>query len=220
MVRRERVAVNGELCDDNNEYQGKPCAGDANGLFSNPTDMSCFTQHPQPGSARPVLAALQVLTTHFVDVKPYWRAREGEPDACPMQRPNGTIYAQPPQEWIAFYRESTGERIVGMWTLCDRKETAIIDATSPDGRAMLVFADGTTRQIAAIDGHYIIELPPAANRNPFPTDPDAQPVPNPIFPIGGPPVILIEKEQRTPPVLPVKSYLPAVFGGSHWPEYH
>ena len=26
---------NGELCDEHNEYQGKPCAGDANGLFRN-----------------------------------------------------------------------------------------------------------------------------------------------------------------------------------------
>jgi hypothetical protein len=204
---------NSELCDDNGEYQGKPCAGDANGLFRNPTDMSCFTQHPQPGSARPVLAAFQVLTTHFVDVKPYWRAREGEAGACPMQQPNGTIYAQPPQEWVAFYRESTGERIVGMWTLCDREETAIIDATSPDGRATLVFADGTTRQIAAVDGHYIIELPPAANRNPFP----GQSI-SPVFAIGGSPVILIEKESRTPPNLPYKSHAPIVVGGTHWPE--
>ncbi|HMT19692.1 MAG TPA: hypothetical protein PKE20_00350, partial [Promineifilum sp.] len=30
---------NGELCDENGEYQGKPCAGDANGLYRNPTDM-------------------------------------------------------------------------------------------------------------------------------------------------------------------------------------
>ncbi len=120
---------------------------------------------------------------------------------------------QPPQEWIAFYRESTGERIVGMWTLCDRGETAIIDATSPDGRATLILADGTTRQIVAIDGHYTIELSPATNRNPFPEQ-----VVNPIFPIGGSPVILIEKEQRTPPDLPYKLYLSAVMGGSGWPE--
>lgn len=204
---------NGELCDDHNEYQGKPCAGDANGLFRNPTDMSCFTQHSQPGSARPALTAFQVLATHFVDAEPYWRKRQGQPGTCPMQQPNGNIYMQPPQEWIAFYRESTGERIVGMWTLCDRGETAIIDATSPDGRATLILADGTTRQIVAIDGHYTIELSPATNRNPFPEQ-----VVNPIFPIGGSPVILIEKEQRTPPDLPYKLYLSAVMSGSGWPE--
>ena len=204
---------NGELCDDNGEYQGKPCAGDANGIFRNPTDMSCFTQHPQPGSARPTLAAFQVLTTHLVDVEPYWRKRQGEANICPMQRPDGSIYLQPPQEWVAFYRESTGERIVGMWTLCGREETAIIDATSPDARATLVLADGTTRQIAAVDGHYTIDLLPATNRNPFP----GQAI-NPLFPIGGPPVILIEKDQRTPPDMPYKSYLSTVWGGPQWPE--
>lgn len=204
---------NGELCDDKGQYQGKPCAGDANGLFRNPTDMSCFTQHPQPGSARPTLAAFQTLATHLVDVEPYWRKRQGEADACAMQRPDGSIYQQPPQEWIAFYREATGERIVGMWTLCARDETAIIDATSPDGRATLVFADGRTQTIAAVDGHYSIQLPPATNRNPFP----GQSV-NPLFPIGGSPVILIEKEDRTTPDLPFNSYLSSVWGGMSWPE--
>jgi hypothetical protein len=204
---------NGELCDDNGEYQGKPCAGDANGLFRNPTDMSCFTQHPQPGSARPTLAAFQVLTTNLVDVEPYWRKRQGAADACPMQRPDGSIYRQPPQEWVAFYREATQERIVGLWTLCDREETAIIDATSPDGRATLVYADGRTQTIAAVDGHYSIELPPASNRNPFP----GQSV-NPLFPIGGSPVILIEKEIQTPPDYPYRSYLSTIWGGTAWPE--
>lgn len=204
---------NGELCDENGQYQGKPCAGDANGLYRNPTDMSCFTQHPQPGSPRSALSAFQVLTTHVTDVEPYWRKRPGTANVCPMQRPDGSIYMQPPQEWIAFYRGTTEERIVGMWTLCDRTETAIIDATSPDGRATLVYADGRVQSIAAIDGHYTIELPPATNRNPFP----GQAV-NPLFPIGGSPVILIEKDPHTLPDLPNRLYAPSVFGGVPIPE--
>ncbi|CUS01992.2 protein of unknown function [Candidatus Promineifilum breve] len=204
---------NGELCDEKGQYQGKPCAGDANGLFRNPTDMSCFTQHPQPGSARPTLAAFQVLTTHVVDVEPYWRRRPGEAGVCPMQRPDGSIYLTPPQEWIAFYREATGERIVGLWSLCDRDETAIIDATSPDGRATLVYPDGHTQPIAAVDGHYTIELPAATNRNPFP----GQSV-NPLFPIGGAPVLLIEQDSRTMPELPYRLYLPSVVGYPPAPE--
>ena len=40
---------NGELC-------GNPlypvCAGDANGLFTNPPDAACFTQHPDPETPR------------------------------------------------------------------------------------------------------------------------------------------------------------------------
>jgi hypothetical protein len=130
-----------------------------------------------------------------------------------MQRPDGSIYMAPPQEWIAFYRAATSERIVGMWTLCDREETAIIDATSLDGRATLVYADGRTQEIAAVDGHYTIELPPATNRNPFP----GQSV-NPLFPIGGSPVILIEKDIRTLPDLPYRLYLPAAVGSQATPE--
>jgi hypothetical protein len=184
---------NGELCDEKGQYQGKPCAGDANGLFRNPTDMLCFTQHPQPGTARPNLSAYQVLTTYLTGVEPYWRVREGEANACPGQV--NPADKTPPQEWVAFYREATGERVIGLWTLCDRQETAIIDATSRDGRATLVYADGRTQAIAAVDGHYTIELPPATNRNPFP-DPNNPPQPNPFFPIGGSPVLLIEKDDR------------------------
>jgi hypothetical protein len=204
---------NGELCDANGEYEGKPCAGDANGLYRNPTDMSCFTQHPQPGSPRPTLAAFQVLTTHLVDVEPYWRKRPGQPATCPMQQPNGSIVMQPPQEWIAFYRPATEERVVGMWALCDRAETAIIDAVSPDGRALLVYADGQTQPIAAVEGRYTVELPPATNRNPFP----GQTI-NPLFPIGGSPVILIEKEVRGLPDLPFRLYTPVALGGQTVPE--
>lgn len=200
---------NGELCDANGNYQGKPCAGDANGLFTNPTDMSCFTQHPQPESPRPVLAAYQVLTTHMVDVRPYWRQRPGEANACPMQAANGAIYMQPPQEWVAFYRPSTEERIVGMWTLCGRNETAIIDATSPDGRATLVYPDGHTQTIVAVDGHYSIELPAATNRNPFGSEGT-----NAIYPIGGSPVILIEKDDLDHPDAPYRVFMPSALRGA------
>ncbi len=204
---------NSELCDDDGLYEGKPCAGDANGMFRNPTDMSCFTQHPQPGTPRPKLDAFQVLTTHVVDVVPYWRQRVGEPAVCPMQQPSGAVYWQPPQEWVAFYKPSTGERIVGLWTLCDRDEVAIIDATSPDGRAMLVYPDGRTQPIAAVDGHYTIQLPAATNRNPFGSEGE-----NAIFPIGGSPVILIEKDDQSLPDMPYRTFLPAALGDPGAPQ--
>ena len=181
---------NGELCDANGQYNGKPCAGDANGLYRNPPDMLCFTQHDSPGSPRPNLAAFRVLTTYLTGVQPYWRARAGEADVCPGQV-NPAAKTQP-QEWIAFYRPATGERIIGLWTLCGRDETAIVDAVSPDGRATLVYADGRTQPIAAVQGHYVIALPPATNRNPFPGGAS----PNPFYAIGGSPVLLIEKDNR------------------------
>ena len=181
---------NGELCDEHDQYQGKPCAGDANGLYRNPPDMLCFTQHPQPGTPRANLAAYRVLTTYLTGATPYWRARAGEAGVCPGQV--DPSQKTQPQEWIAFYRPATGERVVGMWTLCGREETAIVDATSRDGRATLVYADGRTQPIAAVQGHYVIALPPATNRNPFPSGAS----PNPFYPIGGSPVLLIEKDDR------------------------
>ena len=196
----------GELCDEDNEYQGKPCAGDANGLFRNPTDMLCFTQHPQPGTPRSSLSAFQVLTTHLTGIEPYWRTRQGEANACPGQISPGDM--TPPQEIVAFYRDATGERVVGLWTLCGREETAIVDATSPDGRATLVYPDGRTQAIAAVDGHYTIDLPPATNRNPFPSGQS----PNPLYPIGGSPVLLIEKDDRGAS-LPYHTYAPLIAGG-------
>ncbi len=35
---------NGELCDANNNYNGKPCAGDANGLYRNPTGVKSIAE--------------------------------------------------------------------------------------------------------------------------------------------------------------------------------
>lgn len=182
---------NGELCTADGELVGQPgipCAGDANGLYTNPTDAACFTQHPQAETGRQNLVALQVLTRYLQDVQPYWRERPGEATCL---GPAGIM--TPHQEWIAFYRESTKERIVGMWTLCGDDVTAEINATSSNGTATLVTADGQTQMMTAVDGVYTIPLHGATNRNPFP----GQDV-NPIYPIGGSPVLLIEIDERRP----------------------
>ena len=169
---------NGELCDENGLIPGTnfPCAGDANGLFRNPTDAVCFSQHPQPESARPNLAAFQVLTTYLTDVAPFWR-----------QRPGGQDPYNGPQEWIALYQPSTHKRIVGMWARFGQPEVAVIEATSPNGTATLVFPDGTTQVITAVNNTYTIQLPAATNQNAF-WDPT-------LYPIGGRPVILIETQE-------------------------
>ena len=71
----------------------------------------------------------------------------------------------------------------------------------------MVYPDGRTQAIAAVDGHYTIELPPATNRNPFPGGAS----PNPLFPIGGSPVLLIEKDDRGVS-WPYRGYAPIVTG--------
>lgn len=182
---------NGELCTPEGELIGQPgipCAGDANGLYTNPTDAACFTQHTHPETGRLNLLAFQVLTRYLQDVEPYWRERPGEATCL---GPAGIM--SPHQEWIAFYRQSTKERIVGMWTLCGEDQTAEVPATSPTGTATLVKADGQTQTITAVNGMYTIPLAAATNRNPFP----GQDV-NPIYPIGGSPVLLIEIDERRP----------------------
>jgi hypothetical protein len=183
---------NGELCDEDNKYNGLPCAGDANGLYRNPTDAACFTQHPQAETPRPVFSAYKVLTTYVHDVEPYWQKRAGTPifsDTCPG--------SEGPQEWIALYQPMTNKRIVGMWARCERTETAVIEATAPDGKAQLVAADGSVQALTAVNGSYTITLPPATHRNPFPLQ-----TINPTFPIGGRPYILIETDFRGDPPRP------------------
>lgn len=161
---------NGELC-------GLPeyphCAGDANGLFRNPSDAVCFRQHPQPETPRPSFAAYQVLTTYLREVRPYWRLRPGGSD------PNNG-----PQEWVAFYQPHTGKRIVGMWARFGDAQVATIPATS--GSALLVYPDGSTQSVTPVNGHYTIFLPGATNLN-APWDPT-------LYAIGGRPVILIEHD--------------------------
>lgn len=55
---------NGSLCrgDDINL-----CSGEAFGLFRNPADADCFTQHPQPGTPRPAATAYYELASIFGD---------------------------------------------------------------------------------------------------------------------------------------------------------
>lgn len=158
---------NGELCSVLDV-----CAGDAHGLFRNPTDAACFTQHPQPESARPNLAAFQVLTTYFTGVEPLWRLRPGSSDPY-----NG------PQEWIAFYRPASHERIVGLWARFGDDQVANLKAVA--AQALAVYPDGSHQIIYPTGGSYRIELPGATNQN-APWDPT-------LYAIGGRPVIVIEK---------------------------
>jgi hypothetical protein len=148
------------------------CAGDAHGLFRNPTDAACFTQHPAPETARPNLVAFQVLTTHLTDIEPLWRLRPGGSDPY-----NG------PQEWIAFYRKASDERIVGLWARFGDDEVAELEAVS--GEALAVYPDGSREKIYPDGGSYRIRLPGATNQN-APWDPT-------LYPIGGRPVIVVER---------------------------
>lgn len=171
----------GELCEADGTLLGDstlPCAGDAFGLYRNPSDAACFTQHPQPETPRPVFAAFKAVTTYLQGVEPLWRLR-----------PGGTNVLDAPQEWIAFYRPDTKERIVGMWTRFSDPQIATIPALAAS--ATLVTPDGITETVTpGPTGTYTLNLPGATNHN-TPWDPDFRA-------IGGRPYILVEKDEAPP----------------------
>lgn len=174
---------NGELCDEDGQIPGTdfPCAGDANGLFRNPTDATCFTQHPNPESPRPNFDAYKVLTDYFTDVEPLWRLRPGGSDPT-----NG------PQEWIAFYQPATESRVLGMWARFGQAETAVVPSTNQSGQGLLITPDGITQTVVAQNGVFTLTLLAATNLN-APWDPT-------LYAIGGRPYMLIEQD-TLPPVL-------------------
>ncbi len=175
----------GELCTPDGRLISDPrfpCAGDANGLFSNPTDAACFRQHPTPETPRPNYAAFRVLTTHLRDVVPLWRQRPGDDDGNPVTGP---------QEWIAFYRPATGERIVGMWSRVGSDQLARLPANA--AQATLIWPDGQAQTIRPRNGHYEIVLPRATYQNTPTLGSDSS-----AYAIGGRPAIVIEVGARPP----------------------
>ncbi len=166
----------GSLCGDPNYPY---CAGDANGLFRNPTDAACFTQHPNPETPRPNFEAYKVLADLLVDVEPLWRLRPGGPNPY-----------EGPQEWIALYQPASGTRILGLWTRYGEDQLAVVPATG--GSALLVGPDGNAVTITPQAGNYSLSLPAATNQN-APWDPT-------LYAIGGRPTILLERDTLAPEV--------------------
>ncbi len=171
---------NGELCDANGNLitdPNFPCAGDANGLFSNPTDAACFRQHPTPETPRLNYDAFRLLTEQFREVEPLWWLRSG-----------GSVPGDGPQEWLAFYKPATGERIIGMWARFGHDEVAAVPAIS--AQATLISPTGIPEPVTAVNGEYTFTLPAATNHNAF-WDPN-------FFAIGGRPFLLVEQDSVAP----------------------
>ncbi len=163
----------GDICKDPINYP--ICAGDANGLFRNPPDAACYTQHPDPESPRLNYDAFKVLTKYFKNVDPLWRLRLGDDDGDDKTGP---------QELIAFYNPSTKERIIGMWARFG--EDQMVELPAKSSQAQLIYPDGRVETITPKNGNYNIHLPGATNQNkPDGWDPN-------LYPIGGRPRILIE----------------------------
>jgi hypothetical protein len=160
---------------------GNGCPGiDAYGLVRNTPDAPC---NAGDGTPRPAYAAYQVVTSYLSGTLPYWRLRPSAP-------PTYTA------ELVALQNPRTGERVVAMWTRDNLTMTITLTATAPS--ALLVYPNGLTQTLTAVDGFYSIVLPWATNYNTPSIWHEAA--------IGGMPRILIE---RDPAIVPGAIQLPS-----------
>ena len=130
----------------------------------------CFSQHPEPNTARPVAAAYRLVAEVF-----------GAEPFSPRGVWEENFTAGVTQ--ITFTRPESDERIVVVWnTRLDDTEYTV-EATSE--QATLRTLDGT-ETITAEDGGYTLDLPGGEpDNNPYARDWE-------VTTVGGMPVILIE----------------------------
>jgi hypothetical protein len=160
---------------------GNGCPGfDAFGLVRNTPDAVC---NAGDGTPRPAYAAYQVVTQYLSGTLPYWRLRMTAP-------PTYTA------ELVALQNPHTGERVIAMWARDNLTMTIALTATAPS--ALLVYPNGLTQTLTAVNGFYSMTLPWATNYNTPTLGNEAA--------IGGPPRILIE---RDPAIVPDAIRLPA-----------
>ena len=152
----------GELCD------GRVCHGDAFGIYRNPKDAVCYSQHPLANTPRPVAFAYRTLARVF-----------GSQPFSPVSL-NGLYDAV---TTIIFKRDS-GEKITVVWNNTFEARTHLLTANA--ATATVHFISGERDSLRAMDGVYRLDLKPASDF----AYPDLES--NRISAIGGEPIILIE----------------------------
>ncbi|MBZ0302660.1 MAG: hypothetical protein K8J31_23145 [Anaerolineae bacterium] len=154
----------GELC-----VGGAACFGDAYGLYRNERDSVCFSQHPEPGTARPAAAAYRLMAEIF--------------GTQPFENPRTKRMANGRVQVIAFERPASSERVYVVWNRTFDPLTFELPASSDSAQLMTV---NSRRTIQPDQKVYRLNLPPAEPDN-YPKleygDESA---------IGGPPLIVIE----------------------------
>ncbi|GAB5491738.1 MAG: hypothetical protein Phog2KO_19530 [Phototrophicaceae bacterium] len=168
---------NGDLCTN-----GQACFGDAYGLFRNPSDSICYSQHPNAGTARPSASAFRLMAQVF--------GSEEFISVDDTRIEGNTI--------IEFQRPATNERILVIWNRRFEANTALIEARGSS--ATLHTLDRVTT-IAPQNDVYTIALNPA--------HPDSYPALESfdISGIGGEPVILIEPIEGEAPTIDATSVI-------------
>lgn len=152
----------GELCN------GNVCHGDAFGLYRNPRDAICYSQHPLANTPRPVAFAYRTLARVFGSQPFSPVALHGLYDAVTT---------------IVFKRES-GELITVVWNNTFKPRSHVMAANALI--ATVHFINGESANARASDGVYSLYLKPASDF--FYPDLES----NRISAIGGEPVIVVE----------------------------
>jgi hypothetical protein len=162
---------NGELCSSGT------CFGDAFGIYRNPADAICYSQHPFANTPRPIATAYRLMAEVF--------GREDFTNGN-VENIDGKITV------ISFDRPRTEERILVIWNRTFEQITFPLTPISQS--ATLYTMEGTQPIVPADDGYYYFNLDPASDFS-FP-DVDAKR----ITAIGGEPIIVIEStgESTTP----------------------
>ncbi len=167
---------NGEICGSG------PCFGDAFGIYRNPSDAICFSQHPFANTPRPVATAYRLLAEVF--------GREtfsnGKRDSI-----DGQVTV------ISFDRPETGERILVIWN--ETFEPVTFPLTPTSESATIYTLQGTQSLTPSTDGYYYFDLPPATSFG-FPDLDSSR-----TTAIGGEPIIVVESDGQ--PIVPAESYV-------------
>jgi len=119
-------------------------SGDAYGLFRNTGAEGCFTQHPQPGTARPAAAAFTLMARIF--------------DAGPFTT-GSVLDLAGKATVIAFERTATADRLYVLWNRTTEQQVLDIPASAAEG--MLYALDNRDYTVFPNDSIFQIGTQPA-----------------------------------------------------------
>lgn len=154
-------------------------AGDAHGFFRNERNSSCFTQHPQPGTARPSASAFYLMSRIFGGES------FGNGQVIDLDGGRATVISFDRLSSVGSASNSFGGRIYVMWNRTTEPLNIVIPS-SGGGLANLYTMDNQNFTIAG-ESEYKIGVP-AATQSQDPSLPF-----NEVAAWGGNPLILVEQ---------------------------
>ncbi|MFN8531594.1 MAG: hypothetical protein U0670_23565 [Anaerolineae bacterium] len=150
-------------------------AGDAFGLFRNVPGMSCYTQHPQPGTPRPAAAAYHLMAQVFGSstfINPQVINVGGRATLVSFDRVSAVADA------------AIDQRVYVVWSRSGAWQNLIIPASG--SAAALYTMDNQDFLVTPTDGAYTVGLQPAAPPG-YPSLAASE-----LSQIGAPPYVIVE----------------------------